>query len=90
MLAHLIDKVDGGESVASCYLGVDDLPVAIQTVQRWLAEQLDVPYLQNGAPISRTGSKRCSNRRLRDSGYEFLHPDYRSGFVQVLSDARSA
>lgn len=90
VLAHLIDKVDGGESVASCYLGVDDLPVAIQTVQRWLAEQLDVPYLQNGAPISRTGSKRCSNRRLRDSGYEFLHPDYRSGFVQVLSDARSA
>lgn len=87
VLCHLLDKVEAGDAVASCYLGVDDMPVPIQTVQRWLAEQLAVPYRQGGAAITRTASKRCSNRRLRDSGYQFIHPDYRSGFVQVLAES---
>ncbi|WP_372862676.1 NAD(P)H-binding protein [Spongiibacter sp.] len=85
-LCHLIDRVAAGEPVEKCYLGVDDMPVAIQQVQRWLAEQLGVAYRQEGEPIARTGSKRCSNRRLRDSGYQLRHPDYRSGFAELLEE----
>ncbi len=88
-LCHLIDRVEAGDSVENCYLGVDDMPVAIQQVQRWLAEQLGVPYRQSGEPIARTGSKRCSNRRLRDSGYALRHPDYRSGFAELLKELGS-
>lgn len=85
-LCHLIDKADAGEPLHECYLGSDDTPSSIQEVQHWLAEQLGVAYRQEGAPVARTGSKRCDNRRLRESGYSLLHPDYRSGFREVVEE----
>ena len=87
-LCHLIDKADRGEPLHDCYLGSDDTPSSIQEVQHWLAEQLGVAYRQEGAPVARTGSKRCDNRRLRESGYTLLHPDYRSGFRGVVEEFR--
>ena len=39
--------------------------------------------LRGGKRIA--GSKRCSNSRLLQSGYEFIYPDYRSGYRQVLA-----
>jgi hypothetical protein len=32
----------------------------------------------------RGGNKRCNNRRLLDSGYQFLYPDYQAGFGAML------
>ena len=34
-------------------------------------------------PVRRGGSKRCSNRRLRASGYRFIYPDYRCGYADL-------
>ncbi|WP_417765253.1 SDR family oxidoreductase [Spongiibacter tropicus] len=87
-LCHLLERADAGEALEACYLASDDEPVAIQEVQRWLADQLDVPYEQGGAPIARTGSKRCANRRLRESGYELRYPNYQKGFATVLEGFR--
>ena len=64
------------------------LIVDADSAERWLADQLDVPYEQGGAPIARTGSKRCANRRLRESGYELRYPNYQKGFATVLEGFR--
>jgi hypothetical protein len=38
-----------------------------------------------GAEPSRGGNKRCSNARLRGTGFEFLYPSYREGYRAILS-----
>jgi hypothetical protein len=30
-------------------------------------------------------NKRCSNRRLLDSGYRFIYPGFRQGYAALLS-----
>ncbi|GAB3369694.1 SDR family oxidoreductase [Spongiibacter taiwanensis] len=87
-IVHLLALANAGHRLESCYLGVDDEPASIQDVQRWLAELLRVTYRADGEVVKRTGSKRCSNRRLRDSGYELKYPTYREGFLSVISDRR--
>ena len=37
-------------------------------------------------PQRRAGSKRCSNRQLIDSGYQFKYPDYRSGYRDIIAN----
>jgi nucleoside-diphosphate-sugar epimerase len=83
-IAHLIDKAEAGDALENCYVGVDDEAASIQDVQAWLAAQLGVDYVSKGEPIARTGSKRCLNHRLRDSGYVLKYPTFRSGFEPVL------
>ena len=84
-LCHLLERAEAGEALDACYLASDDEPAPIQEVQCWLADQLGVPYEQGGAPIARTGSKRCANRRLHESGYELRYPNYRQGFTPILA-----
>jgi len=31
-------------------------------------------------------SKRCSNKKLLDSGYEFLYPTYKEGYQFLLKE----
>ena len=55
----------------------------------WLGEQLGVSPLRSAAASSppshrRAGSKRCRNRRLLESGYEFLYPTFREGYASLL------
>lgn len=89
-LAFLLEKAEAGEKVEACYLGVDDEPASIQDVQSWLADLLRVEYRADGEAVKRTGSKRCSNKRLRDSGYQLKYPNFRSGFQEMIKDLRQA
>ena len=89
-IAHLIDKAEASEALENCYVGVDDEAASIQDVQAWLAEQLGVVYASKGEAIARTGSKRCVNRRLRESGYEMKYPTFREGFEPVLRAWRAS
>lgn len=88
-IAHLLglDEPDG------LYLGVDDEPADRAVVLAWLAERLGVELQRiesppagsdDGAPLERSGSKRCRNARLRDAGYVFTHPTFREGYSQLL------
>ena len=68
---------------------VDDGCVPLQEVERWLCEQLRLPYDPpsgpgEGAPAPR--HKRIRNDRLRDSGYSLRYPDFRSGYADVLRE----
>ena len=80
------------------YLAVDDDPAPLAEVLGWLAEQLGVPAPPLATqPISKPGaetrrdpasrmraSKRCSNARLRASGFTFRYPGYRAGYRALL------
>lgn len=71
------------------YLGVDREPAELCAVYRWLARRLGVPEPQRGSQgrRRRRSDKRCSSRRLLDSGYEFRYPTYREGYGALLDSA---
>tara|TARA_R110002074_G_scaffold28944_1_gene83190 strand:- start:148 stop:390 length:243 start_codon:yes stop_codon:yes gene_type:complete len=71
------------------YLATDNEPVPAHDMQSWLAGQLGVDVgselgAQDVQQVSRQGNRRCSNRRLRDSGYQFLFPTFREGYQALL------
>ena len=85
MLAHLLRGNRAGNEV---YIGVDDAPVEECEVLEWLAARLGAPAPQRvGADdaAGRGGGKRCSNARLRASGYRLRYPTYREGYAAVLA-----
>ena len=89
-IVHLLHKAARGESLEPVYIGVDDAPAPRHEVETWLARKLGVPVPEDGdAPAepvrhNSAGHKRCRNRALRDSGYQLVHPDYRSGYGALL------
>jgi len=72
------------------YLGVDDESAEEGMLFAWLTKELgvDEPGLrEDDAPSNSrraVGSKRCSNRRLRESGYAFHYPTYREGYGALI------
>ena len=83
VLLHLLQLRQAGQSLKPMYLASDDAPAPISEVMEWLATELGVA-VETRQPVRRGGSKRCSNRRLKASGYRFIHPDYRSGYRALL------
>lgn len=81
-LRHLLEL----EEPAEVYLGVDDAPAPICDVYRWVADLLGAPEprVDPGARPRRS-NKRCSNRRLRESGYRFEFPSFREGYGAMLA-----
>jgi len=85
-------------------LVVDDEPVDKWAFADWLADQCGVERppkrtkeerLQEG-DLSEAArrriltSKRCSNEKLRDRGYEFAYPTYREGYRAAIDDYRGS
>ena len=84
ILAHLLTREAPGE----VYIGVDDEPASRCEVYRFLAELLDAPSPKEdtGATSSRS-NKRCSNRRIRASGYHFSFPSFREGYRAMVAES---
>ncbi len=86
-IAHLLSLGDP----APLYLGVDDEPADFGEVVRWLAAELGAPEPSVEEPDAPRGgrftrsSKRCSNARLRSSGYRFAYPTFRDGYRALLA-----
>lgn len=85
VLQHLIERLRAGRAVDDCYLAVDNDPAPIGEVHRWLAGEMNVPYSTDAGYAHMAGSKRGDNRRLRDSGFDFIYPDYRRGYASILA-----
>jgi len=96
VLAHVVNLTNHS-AVESLYLASDSEPCTRIELETFLASELGIADSQTGPVSSQTdakrsgakriaGSKRCSNERLLQSGYCFLHPDFRSGYRQVLAD----
>jgi len=92
LLHHLLFVADP----ARLYVGVDDEPAEEGELFDWLAARLGCTVAKpdgsaNAAPSARAsgiGSKRCSNRQLRESGYALRFPSYRQGFGALLDRDR--
>lgn len=79
VLAHLLTL----DRPAPLYCASDSHPATRCEVLDWLAERL------GAAPPARETSdggqgKRVANARLLASGYRLIHPDYRSGYQELL------
>lgn len=69
------------------YIGVDDEPSDLSVVLGWLAETLGAPRPRISDSVStreRGGNKRCSNQRLRASGYQLSYPSFREGYAALI------
>lgn len=66
------------------YLGVDSDPCPRETVRAWLAGRCghDIPAPDAAEPLP--DNKRCSNKRILESGYVFAYPTFREGFDALL------
>ncbi|MDA0841053.1 MAG: SDR family oxidoreductase [Planctomycetota bacterium] len=85
-LAHLMNL----ESPETLYLGVDDYPCDLREVVQWMARKIGVtPPTEDNFERRHLSSKRCSNAKLRASGYDFRYPTYREGYEAILADSRS-
>ncbi len=89
VLAHLM-KMDAPDAI---YVGVDDEPADRRKVLNWLAERLGVPQPREAAggepPSARAATnKRCSNARLKSTGYRFLYPSYREGYAAMIEEVK--
>ena len=79
------------------YNAVDDEPVSQRELFEWLAATLGKPMPQSISEeagfVRKRGvtNKRVSNRKLKtELGYQFQHPDFRSGYGVELSRLGSA
>jgi len=95
---HLLTENNREEVV----LVVDDEPVEKWAFADWLAEQCDVSFppkqtteerladdsLSETAKRRIQTSKRCSNDRLRELGYEFEYPTFRDGYRDAVREYR--
>jgi len=79
-IAHLLQLAQP----ESHYIGIDDEPAYDCAVLAFIAEALGLDpgayRLAAAAPLAHASGKRLSNRRLRDSGYDFAYPSFRQGY----------
>ena len=94
--AGVVRHLLGHEAPAPLYLGVDSEAVDEAVLFKWLAKELgvDEPIHPDEDAVQsdrrQVGSKRCSNRRLRDTGYSFRFPTFREGYASLLHPGSSA
>ncbi|MFJ4030298.1 SDR family oxidoreductase [Paenarthrobacter sp. NPDC089989] len=83
MIVHLATM---SPDPAPVYLGVDDESAELGDVLRFLAHELRLPEPPVGpASDGGAGDKRCSNRRLRSTGFQFTYPSYKEGYRAILA-----
>jgi len=81
VLAHLLHRPNLGPVVCAS----DDRPSRRCEVLDWLAERLDCPPPPRDKDPGTGTGKRVSNALLRASGFDFIYPDYRSGYQGLLA-----
>ncbi len=87
-LRHLLDL----PAPAPLYVGVDRDPAPLREVYRWVAERGGVPdpCARGEGHEDSTGrrgtNKRCSSRRLVESGYRFRYPTFREGYRSLVDE----
>lgn len=87
VLAHLIRRWQAGHTLASCYIASDTYPAPAGDVWQWLAAQQAVADPLAGVDRGQllASGKRCSSALLQQAGFQFLYPDFRVGYAEILS-----
>ncbi|MFK0312244.1 SDR family oxidoreductase [Pseudomonas sp. NPDC090233] len=84
LLAFLLQKDAEGVALDDCYIGVDDDPAPLADVVGWLRGYLGVTEWSDEQRVRRTGSKRCSNARVKALGWVPAYPSYKEGYAAIL------
>ena len=75
-----------GDAAAPLYLASDEQPAQLGEVYEFLAAELGLPVPPASSEAeARAGDRRLSSQLLRDSGFSFSFPDYRSGYRDILA-----
>jgi nucleoside-diphosphate-sugar epimerase len=86
MIVHLTTMEAAPDSV---YVGVDDHAAEMGDVMRFLASEMGCPEPPTAAPEGASdagpGDKRCTNKRLRATGFELTFPTYQEGYRALLA-----
>lgn len=91
VIAHLLARHEAGESLEDVYVGVDASPTRYGDVIRWLAGELDAPTPAPADPDATRSrkrprtNKRCLNRAITASGYEYAYPSFRDGYAEMIA-----
>jgi nucleoside-diphosphate-sugar epimerase len=80
VLAHLLRLKDPHD----LYVAVDDEPAPLFEVASGIAARLGAPLREPSGEAPRDEGKRCSNGRLKASGYVFRFPTWREGYAERL------
>ena len=90
VIVHLIQAEAAGADVAPPVLLLsDDEPAPQRDVTAFIANQLGLPPPHGSTePPGRGGDKRCSNARLKATGYRLRYPSYREGYAAMLAGQR--
>lgn len=83
VLAHLIERFFEDKSIEPLYLATDCAPVTQHEMRNWLAAQMQVQLIDKA--VIQHSTRRCSNQRLLDSGYKFIFPSYKEGYLGLMS-----
>ena len=83
VMLHLMQRIAHKLPVHNLYLAVDDCPASAADVTRGLAKLAGSTITQELAS-QRGGSKRCSNKRLKDEGFSFQYPSWREGYSAAI------
>lgn len=84
-IAHLLSL----NKVENLYNGVDNDPCSRKDLFQWLSLSLNAPKPQSHSlsdeeRLQLGQGKRCSNKKLLNSGYELLYPSFRQGYAAQL------
>ncbi len=85
VLAHLIQLDAESSPLEDLYIACDSQPTPMYDVKQWLATELGTE-ITSTEPSKMPGNRRCNNARLLTTGYQFQHPDFRSGYRAILQN----
>lgn len=86
-LNFLVNRALNGEPLEQIYLATDDQPAPLYEILEWMKDRIgDVEPDYDLPEATRRANRRCSNKRLRDLGYQFKYANYQEGYDALLTE----
>ncbi len=91
IVLHLLD-ISVSENLSQHYLGSDCEPSMDRDVTQWMSREMDdglaESYMQKAhrEALGDESGKRCDNRLLLESGYQFRYPNFREGYKTLIEE----
>lgn len=93
IIIHIIDLYSQKKDISNLYIGTDNQPVPAYEIQSWLANHMRVKIEENNEIPKNIDNKninrRCNNKLIKDSGYNFIFPDFKKGYTPLLLENNS-
>ena len=83
VIAHMIKLNEQNKILQPVYVASDCEPVTQHDIRGWLASLIGVELKEESVKSGPT--RRCNNRSLLESGYQFSYPTYREGYLSLLA-----